>query len=153
MNRLVILKPLISEKSMGLAKENLYTFLVDRNADKNKISKAVSDKFNVTVLSVKTINIRGKTKLQRTRKGYFQSSPFKKAVVHLKTGQRIALFESPSAPEDVEVRTAEGEPVVKTKEKKSLLRGTKVKIESTKKEPEEPKELKSKKKTVKKKGE
>ncbi len=142
MNRPVILKPLISEKSMSLTKENLYSFLVDKNADKNKISRAVADRFSVTVLGVKTINIKGKIKSQRTRKGYFQLPSFKKAVVCLKAGQKIALFESPSAAEDVEVRTAEGEPTLKIKEKKSLLGRTKVKIETGGKSKQDKKGIK-----------
>lgn len=140
LHRNVILKPLISEKSMGLTKGNFYSFLVDRDADKNMIRKVVEEKFDVNVLQVKTINIKGKIKQQRTRKGHFQTSSFRKAVIQLKKGQKIALFES-------ETESTEGsggiesEPV---KEKKSLLRGTKVKIEKigTKKEDEEKKEEK-----------
>lgn len=123
----VILKPLVTEKSMSLVKSGMFTFLVDKNATKSQIGKAVSGRFAVDVLSVSTVNMKSKTKLQKSRKGYFQKPSFKKAIVQLKKGQKIALFES-AEKEEVEVRTAEGEVVGKTTEKKSLLGRTKIKI-------------------------
>lgn len=84
--------------------------------------------FNVEVLSVKTINLAGKRKQQRKQATrYYRTPPLKKATVQVKKGQKIAVFEQASEPE-TEAATAEQAPV---KEKKSLLRGTKVKIEST----------------------
>jgi large subunit ribosomal protein L23 len=133
----VILRPLVSEKSMGLTKTGFYTFEVARAATKEQIAAVVAEKFKVKVVSVNTINIIGKTKTQRTRKGYFVQPHLKKAIVRVGKGDKIALFEQVTADphaghnhanDDVEVRTAEGE-VVSVKEKKSLLRGTKVKIE------------------------
>lgn len=133
----IILRPLINEKSMGLTKTGFYTFEVARFATKEQIAKIVADKFKVKVVSVNTINRTGKTKTQRTRKGYFQQPHLKKAIVRVGKGDKIALFEQVTAEtgheghnhDDVEVRTAEGEVVTTVKEKKSLLRGTKVKIE------------------------
>jgi large subunit ribosomal protein L23 len=132
----VILRPLISEKSMGLTKTGFYTFEVARSSTKEQIAATVTEKFKVKVVSVNTINIIGKTKTQRTRKGYFVQPHLKKAIVRVGKGDKIALFEQVTAGggheghnhDEVEVRTAEGE-VVSVKEKKSLLRGTKVKIE------------------------
>ena len=136
----IILRPLINEKSMGLTKTGFYTFEVDKEATKPQIAKVIADKFKVTVLSVNTINRIGKTKTQRTRKGYFSQPHLKKAIVRVGKGDKIALFEQVVADadphaghnhanDDVQVRTAEGEVVTTVKEKKSLLRGTKVKIE------------------------
>lgn len=124
----VILRPLINEKSMGLTKTGFYTFEVAKFATKDQIAKVVAEKFKVKVVSVNTINRVGKTKTQRTRKGYFKQPHLKKAIVRVGKGDRIALFEQVTT-EDVEVRTAEGESMGTVKEKKSLLRGTKVKIE------------------------
>ena len=124
----VILRPLISEKSMGLTKTGFYTFEVAKSATKAAVAKIVAEKFKVKVVSVNTINRAGKTKTQRTRKGYFKQPHLKKAIVRVGKGDKIALFEQVTT-EDVEVRTAEGEAVTTVKEKKSLLRGTKVKIE------------------------
>jgi len=134
----VILRPLINEKSMGLTKTGFYTFEVGKDSTKDQIAKIVAEKFKVTVLSVNTINRAGKTKTQRTRKGYFSQPHLKKAIVKVGKGDKIALFEQVSsdphaghdhANDDVQVRTAEGEAVTTVQEKKSLLRGTKVRIE------------------------
>ena len=133
----VILRPLITEKSMGLTKTGFYTFEVVKSATKDQIAKVVADKFKVKVVSVNTVNRVGKTKTQRTRKGYFKQPNLKKAIVRVGKGDKIALFEQVTAEagheghnhDDVQVRTAEGEAVTTVKEKKSLLRGTKVRIE------------------------
>lgn len=135
----IILRPLINEKSMSLTKTGFYTFEVAKNATKEQISKVVAEKFKVTVESVATMNKAGKTKMQRTRKGYFKTADIKKAIVKVKKGDKIALFEQITSDmgheghnhDEVEVRTAEGEVVTTVKEKKSLLKGTKVKIEKT----------------------
>ena len=88
-------------------------------------------------MSVKIINSKGKEKIQASRKGYFTTSGAKKAIVQLKKGEKITLFEVAQAEEEAQVTTAEGEPVAKVK--KSLLGGPKVKIEreSVKKNEEE----------------
>ena len=129
---IILKKPIINEKSMGLTKLGLYTFEVNRNATKKQIEEVVKSKFSVDVVSVKTINVSGKKKMQRSRKGYYVSSDFKKAIVQLKANQKLAIFETVNE-EQVEVKTGESVPV---KEKKSLLRGTKVRIEKEKKEDE-----------------
>lgn len=125
----IILRPLINEKSMGLTKTGFYTFEVAKFATKEQIAKIVAEKFKVKVISVNTINRAGKTKTQRTKKGYFMQPHLKKAIVKVGKGDKIALFEQAVAPEEATVTTAEGEPVAQIKEKKSLLRGTKVRIE------------------------
>ncbi len=126
--------PLISEKSMGLVKNGFYTFVVGADATKQGVARLVKERFKVDVVSVRVVNVVGKKKSQKTRKGYYLTASIKKAIVKLKSGQKIPLFEAPasdaaSAVEEVTVRTAEGGPIAKTREKKSLLRGTKVKIE------------------------
>ena len=139
----IIIKPIINEKSMGLTKTGFYTFEVAKAASKDQIAKVVADKFKVKVVSVNTINRPGKTKTQRTKKGYFNMPHVKKAIVRVGKGDKIALFEQVTSDmadphaghnhgnDDVEVRTAEGEVVTSVKEKKSLLSGTKVRIEKT----------------------
>jgi large subunit ribosomal protein L23 len=127
----ILLRPLINEKSMLLIKGDFYTFEVVKDATKAQIKKIVSEKFKVDVLDVRTVNLKGKKKSQRSRRAYYMEPNVKKAIVKVKKGQKIALFEQAAAEpeEEVEVRTAEGEVIAKTKEKKSFLRGTKVKIE------------------------
>lgn len=118
----LIKKPLISEKSMKLAKTGLYTFLVDKSVTKNKIAQMVESYFKVDVLEVKTLNYKDQVKLQRSRKGMYKQAGFKKAVVRVKSGQKIDIFEAEEAEKEEENQ-------IKPKEKKSLLSGTKVKIE------------------------
>jgi len=76
--------------------------------------------------------------MQRSRKGYMTIAKSRKAIVQVKAGQRIAIFETLAGGQDhdhndVTVTSAEGEPMI-MKEKKSLLKGTKVKIEKMSKE-------------------
>lgn len=123
---MVILRPIITEKSMKLADQGFYTFEVTKVATKKQVAKAVANKFNVKVLSVRTINIKGEKKAQRRIRGYYQTADIKKSIVEVKKGQRIPLFETPKE-EEVVVASGEKEPVI-VKEKKGLL-GPKVKIE------------------------
>lgn len=125
----VILRPIITEKAMKLADKHLYTFEVDKNANKTLIAKAVAEKFSVKVLKVKTINVKGEVKSQRRVRKNYQSKGIKKAIVQVGKGQKIAIFETPK---EASVTTAEGEPI-KMKEKKDFLgrTRTKVKVEKT----------------------
>lgn len=123
---MIIKRPIITEKSMKLADKHLYTFEVARYATKAVIAKAVSNRFSVKVLKVKTINVKGETKSQRRVRKSYQTSGFKKAIVQVGKTQKIAIFETPK--EEVEVTAAEGEPLV-VKEKKDIFRRTKIKVE------------------------
>lgn len=126
---IVVLRPIITEKSMKLTQNDLYTFEVAKNATKPQIAKVVAEKFNVKVLGVKVINVKGKLKQQRKVRKVYTTGGFKKAMVQVKKGEKIALFETPKEKE-VTVTTAEGEPI-KLKEKKDILGRTKVKVEKT----------------------
>lgn len=126
---IVIRRPIISEKSMKLAEKGLYVFEVDKEATKLQIGRIVADKFNVKVMSVKTVNVKGKTKQQRRVRKSYLTQGFKKAIVAVKKGDKIAIFETPKE-EVIPLSGTEGEPI-KLKEKKDILRGTKVKVESS----------------------
>ncbi|MBI2330038.1 50S ribosomal protein L23 [Candidatus Daviesbacteria bacterium] len=123
---IIIKRPIITEKSMKLAQNGLYTFEVDRDATKPLIAKKVAEKFNVKVLGVKIINIKGRVKSQKKVRKTFKSGGMKKAMVQVGKGQKITIFEAPK--EEAVVTTAEGEPI-KIKEKKDMLGRTKVKVE------------------------
>ena len=125
---IVLKRPIITEKSMKLAQSGFYTFEVDKGATKPLIAKLVSEKFKVKVLKVKTINVKGEIKSQRRIRKFYQTKGFKKAIVQVKKGDKIALFETPK--EEVTVTTAEGEPI-KVKEKRDLLGRTKVRVEKS----------------------
>ncbi|HHU33412.1 MAG: 50S ribosomal protein L23 [Zhaonellaceae bacterium] len=87
----VLLRPVISEKSMGLMEENKYTFYVDTKANKIEIKNAVEKLFKVTVLSVNTITVKGKMKRLGRTQGLTPTR--KKAIVTLKPGDKIEIFE------------------------------------------------------------
>lgn len=125
---IILKKPIISEKSMKLVQEGLYTFEVAKDASKPLIAKAVSQKFNVKVLKVKIINVKGRVKSQKRARKIYQTGGFKKALVKLGKGEKLAIFETPK--EEAVVTTAEGEPI-KLKEKKDILGRTKVKVEKS----------------------
>lgn len=123
---IILKRPIITEKSMKLAQNNFYTFEVERSATKLMVAKKVTEKFNVKVLKVKIMNVKSHTQQQKKVRKNFRTQAYKKAVVQLSKGERIALFETPK--EEVTVTTAEGEPI-RIKEKKDLLGRTKVKVE------------------------
>src|SRR3989338_6832698 len=125
---MIIKRPIITEKSMRLAQNHFYTFEVDKNASKDQIAKLLAEKFSVKVLKVRTMNVKGEMKSQRRVRKFYQTTSFKKAIVQVNKNQKIALFETPK--EEAVVTTAEGEPI-KLREKKDMLRGKKVKIESS----------------------
>lgn len=87
----IILRPVITEKSMALMEENKYTFIVDPRANKTEIKKAVEELFKVKVEKVNTMRVKGKTK--RVRNIIGREPDYKKAIVKLKKGDRIELFE------------------------------------------------------------
>ncbi len=89
----VIIKPLITEKTMGNAKKNSFTFAVAPKATKEMVKKAVQDKFNVSVLSVSTAIVKGKTKKVGARKTEVKNSVWKRATVIVKDGEKISIFE------------------------------------------------------------
>jgi large subunit ribosomal protein L23 len=87
----VVLEPVVSEKSYALLDEGRYTFLVDPRANKTQIKQAVQDIFGVRVLSVNTLNRRGKRK--RFGAHYGRRKDTKRAVVTLAAGDQIDIFE------------------------------------------------------------
>lgn len=127
---------------MGLTKLGFYTFEVVKGATKDKIAKDVADKFKVTVVSVKTLNQTGKTKMQKSRKGSFKEPDLRKAIVKVGKNDKITIFEhsgpeEEAMPDGSQVTVTTGDTSAsQVKEKKSLLRGTKVKIEKTAKSVE-----------------
>ena len=92
----IIYRPIITEKMTKIQEKGCYSFEVDPAANKIQIAEAVSKKFNVSVTRVRTINVKPKTKAQMTRRGKFtgKTRHFKKAIVTLREGQKIDLFEN-----------------------------------------------------------
>lgn len=86
----IIVKPIITEKSMDMASEKKYVFKVAKNATKPEIAKAVEELFKVDVASVNTINMKKKPKRLRYSIGY--TAAWKKAVVTLKPDSKTIEF-------------------------------------------------------------
>ncbi|WP_458863208.1 50S ribosomal protein L23 [Acidaminobacterium chupaoyuni] len=88
----VILRPIITEKSMMGVADKKYVFEVARNSNKVEIRKAVEEIFKVKVQSVNTINVLGKEKRQGVHTGY--TAKRKKAIVRLtEDSKNIEIFE------------------------------------------------------------
>ena len=84
----VLLKPLVTEKTAGMAEaSNQVAFRVDTAANKREIKAAVEQLFDVNVVAVRVVSVLGKTK--RTRTGLGKCSDWKKAYVRLAPGQDI----------------------------------------------------------------
>ena len=87
----VLRRPVITERSTALAERGQYTFEVAREANKAQIKDAVERIFKVHVTAVNVIHMPSKTK--RVGRRQAQTQPWKKAVVTLRHGQRIEIFE------------------------------------------------------------
>ena len=87
----IIIRPIISEKSTELMEQNKYVFQVARDANKLTVKQALKDLFNVTAESVNVLNVRGKNRRLRFRVG--KRAAWKKAIVTLRAGDKIEIFE------------------------------------------------------------
>ena len=87
----ILIKPVVSEKSYHQITENRYTFKVHKDAHKTQVRHAVEELFDVKVLKVAIIKVQAKPK----RRGRFAGvrPGWKKAVVELKAGDKIEIFE------------------------------------------------------------
>ena len=88
----IILKPVITEKSMDDLQAGKYTFKVATDANKTEIKKAVETLFDVKVAKVNTLNVNGKAK--RVGKYLGKTSDWKKAIITLtEDSKAIEFFE------------------------------------------------------------
>jgi|LSQX01.1.fsa_nt_gb large subunit ribosomal protein L23 len=93
-HRSIILAPLVTEKSMRETGEaNKYCFRVAPTANKIQIRKAVEAIFNVRVLSVNTMTVRGKARRRSYRHREGMTATWKKAIVTLAPGSSIDILE------------------------------------------------------------
>jgi len=94
----VILRPIISEKSMDESGRGKYTFAVHDDANKIQIKAAIEELFakeNVTVVAVNVLTTKRKEKRRGTKRGRIVgwTNPSRKAIVTLAPGQKIEFFE------------------------------------------------------------
>jgi large subunit ribosomal protein L23 len=89
----ILIRPVISEKSIAQTERNNYTFAVARDANKFQFKAAVEAEFKVDVLDVRVISVRPKEK-RRGRRTPGTVPGWRKAVVTIGPGQKIELFEA-----------------------------------------------------------
>ena len=87
----VLRRPLITEKNTALQAQGKYAFEVAGEANKHQIEQAVEKAFKVKVTAVNVMTVAGKTRRVGRRQVLTQS--WKKAIVTLKQGDKIELFE------------------------------------------------------------
>ena len=87
---LVLLRPVITEKSMAETNVGRYTFAVARDADKREIAAAVTEAFKVDVVAVNTSTVKGKERRLGRHTG--RRPDWKKAIVTIGEGQRIERY-------------------------------------------------------------
>ena len=87
----VLRRPLITEKNTLLQAEGKYSFEVDREANKHQVKQAVEKAFNVKVTAVNMMTVPGKRR--RVGRQEVLTHSWKKAIVTLKPGDKIELFE------------------------------------------------------------
>ena len=94
----IIIRPVISEKSISDSTQGKYTFAVHKDANKFQIKAAIEElyaKEKVTVVSVNVLTTKAKEKRRGTRRGRITgyTTPWRKAIVTLAAGQKIEFYE------------------------------------------------------------
>jgi len=87
---LVLLRPVITERSMTETAVGRYTFAVDTHATKQEIAAAVAEAFKVDVVAVNTMPVRGKSRRLGRKIG--RKPDWKKAIVTIGQGQKIERY-------------------------------------------------------------
>ena len=90
----VLKKPLVTEKVSALNEKGKYGFIVDAEANKVEIKKAVEKQYGVNVQKVNTMNVMGKLKTRYTKAGVLagRRPNYKKAIVTLAEGEVIDFY-------------------------------------------------------------
>ncbi len=87
----IILGPVLSEKALGIIEESKYAFYVHPKANRTQVKDAVERVFNVDVMKINLLNVRGKEKSMGRYRGFRPAR--KKVIVTLREGQRIQQLE------------------------------------------------------------
>jgi large subunit ribosomal protein L23 len=86
----ILLRPVISEKSLRLADEGKYTFIVTPDSHKTQIRQAIEELFDVKVVGVRTSSVKSKPKRRGQTSG--RTRQWKKAIVQVREGDSIPIF-------------------------------------------------------------
>jgi large subunit ribosomal protein L23 len=87
----VIIRPVVSEKSYVLSAAHKYTFRVHPDAHKTQIRQAVEALFDVHVVKVRTLSVKPKPKRRGVTRG--RTRTWKKAIVQIRAGESIPIFQ------------------------------------------------------------
>ena len=90
----IIIGPIITEKSMADAANGKYSFKVFKTANKTEIKQAVEAKFKVNVVKIATVTTKGRSQRAGIRRLETAQPSFKKAIVKVKQGQKIGIFDA-----------------------------------------------------------
>jgi large subunit ribosomal protein L23 len=91
----ILIRPIITEKMTAMSdKQNRYGFVVNKDANKLEIKKAIEDLYNVQVESINTMYYTGKNKSRNTKTGLIKgrTEGVKKAIITLRSGETIDLY-------------------------------------------------------------
>ncbi len=86
----ILIRPIVTEKSENLKKNNIYTFAVNGLANKKQIEEAVKKMYDVEVESIRTVFYKSKPRRYKFREG--RTTTYKKAYVKLKPGFKINVY-------------------------------------------------------------
>ena len=89
----VLVRPVITEKSMKDAEGGRFTFIVAVSSSKDEVKKIIEEQYKVNVIDIATVIVKGKVKRVGKRRTEKRISSHKKAVVSVKSGQKIDEFE------------------------------------------------------------
>ncbi|MCD5381473.1 MAG: 50S ribosomal protein L23 [Candidatus Pacebacteria bacterium] len=87
----VIVRPRITEKTVGMSEQNVYTFVVKRTANKYDVRDAIKALYNVTPVKINIVNKKPAKRLVGSRNRMKQVPGMKKAYVYLKKGDTINI--------------------------------------------------------------
>lgn len=117
MNRIIILNPIVSEKTMLLARDNKYTFKVDVKSNKKEVAKAIESLYKVKVAEVNILKEKGETR--RFGKKIGRTADIKKAYITLEKGHKIKEFEiEEDKPKEKQANKSDKSPSTKEKSEK-----------------------------------
>jgi len=91
----ILLAPVVSEKSYSLISDRKYTFRVHKDAHRTQIRQAVEELFEVKVENVNVLKVQAKPKRRGVSRG--TRPGWKKAIVQLREGESIEIFEGAQA--------------------------------------------------------
>ena len=122
----LIRKILVSEKSFADASLGKFSFIVDKKMSKIDASKAIKDLFGIEIISLNSMNYKGKVKISRKNRG--KRSDFKKIIVTTKPGSKIDLFEVEKAEETKKDKKVAAATKIEDKKEKKVIENKDVEV-------------------------